>query len=167
LRLTGGIGDILIKAEWDDKGKWYDKYFFEFSYYIFVIAIMLNIFLAIIVTTFAQLRDQKKSRLEDMKNVCFICGYSRQALDKDGNGFHTHIRTDHYLWHYVHFIIHLREKDPTEYTGLESYVAALFARGDIGWVPLNRALCVRVQETSAAEAVERKLQELEKVLATS
>jgi hypothetical protein len=167
LRLTGGIGDILIKASWDNKGRWYDKFFFEFSYYLFVIAIMLNIFLAIIVTTFAQLRDQKKSCLVDMQNVCFICGYSRQVLDKDGNGFETHIKTDHYMWYYIHFIIHLREKDPTEYTGLESHVAALFARSDVSWVPLNKALCLRAQDdASAAEAVEQKLQELEKVLAS-
>ena len=167
MRLTGGIGDILVKASWDNKGRWYDKFFFEFSYFLFVIAIMLNIFLAIIVTTFAQLRDLKKSRLADMQNVCFMCGYSRQALDKDGNGFATHIKADHYLWHYVHFIVHLREKDPTEYTGLESYVARLFAKGEVDWMPLNKALCIREQEVSAAEAVEQKLEELEKALATS
>ena len=167
LRLTGGIGDILIKAEWDEKGRWYDKYFFEFTYFLLVIIIMLNVFLAIIVTTFAQLRDLKKSRLEDMESVCFMCGTSSEVLERDGNGFNSHIKKDHYLWHYLHFIVHLREKDPTEYTGVESAIAAQFARGDVAWMPLNKALCLRGLETAGTEALENKLKELEHALSTA
>jgi len=166
LRLTGGIGDILIKAQWDDKRQWYEKYIYEFTYYLLVIVIMLNIFLAIIVSTFAQLRDQKKAIMEDMKGVCFVCGLSREALDRDGNGFETHIKKDHYLWHYVHFLVHLREKDPTEYTGVESCVAELLVKGDIAWMPLDKALTMDlgVQEQSEPEAVKARLAQLEALL---
>ncbi len=134
---------------------------------MFVIVIMLNIFLAIIVSTFAQLRDQKKAIMEDMKGVCFVCGLSREALDRDGNGFEAHIKQDHYLWHYVHFLVHLREKDPTEYTGVESCVADLLAKGDIAWMPLDKALSMNmgVQEQSEPEAIQERLTQLEALLA--
>lgn len=134
---------------------------------MFVIVIMLNIFLAIIVSTFAQLRDQKKAIMEDMKGVCFVCGLSREALDRDGNGFEAHIKQDHYLWHYVHFLVHLREKDPTEYTGVESCVADLLAKGDIAWMPLDKALSMNtgVQEKSEPEAIQERLTQLEALLA--
>lgn len=42
----------------------------------------------------------------------------------DGNkGYTYHIKEDHNLWKYLFFIAYLREKEETEYTGLESYVA--------------------------------------------
>ena len=164
--MSGGIGDILIKVEWDEKENWYEKYIYEFTYFLLVIVVMLNVVLAIIVSTFAQLRDQKKAIMEDMKGVCFICGLTRETLDRDGNGFETHIKHDHYLWHYVQFVVHLREKDPTEYTGVESCVAELLERSDIGWMPLNVALSMdnSAQDQSEPEAVQKRVTELESVL---
>ena len=108
-----------------------------------VVVIVLNIFLGIIVSTFAQLRDEKKGIHEDMENICFICGIDRQTFDKDGEGFESHIKSDHFLWNYINFIVHLREKDPTEYTGVESYIAERVGDNKIEWFPQNRALVLR------------------------
>lgn len=116
--------------------------------------ILLNIFLGIIVSTFAQLRDEKKMIKEDMENNCFICNIDRQTFDKDGNGFAAHIKQDHYLWHYINFVVHLREKDPTEYTGVESYIADMLKGHNIGWFPLHKALVLGDSEPSEKQALE-------------
>ncbi len=57
-----------------------------------------------------------------MKNKCFICNLDRYTFDKYSDGFERHIDKDHNLWQYVYYIVHMQMKDPTEYTGIESYV---------------------------------------------
>ena len=36
--------------------------------------------------------------------------------------FEEHIRREHNMWHYLYFIVLIKVKDPTEFTGPESYV---------------------------------------------
>ena len=42
------------------------------------------------------------------------------------------------MWNYVFFIAYLRDKDETEYTGIESYVAEKVKNNDTNWFPFNR-----------------------------
>ena len=69
-----------------------------------------------------ELRDQKKSRDFDTKNKCFICNIDRYVFDRYAEGFEHHIEQDHNLWNYLFYILYLKSKDPTEFTGVESYV---------------------------------------------
>ena len=47
------------------------------------------------------------------------------------------------MWTYVFYIVHLQSKDSTDYTGIESYVNDLYEGGDISWVPLMKAICLK------------------------
>ena len=38
--------------------------------------------------------------------------------------------------------MHTLSKDPTEFTGIESYVAEMYEKEDISWVPIMKALCL-------------------------
>ena len=60
---------------------------------------------------------------EDMKNVCFICGLERDVFDQFADGFENHIERDHNLWNYLYFLYHLKITPPTDYNGIESYIA--------------------------------------------
>ena len=123
-----------------------------------VILTILNIFLGIIVSTFAQLRDDKKNRKDDTENRCFICNIDRQVFDKDGVGFEHHIRNDHYLWNYINYKVYLKEKDTTEYTGVESYISDLIKKEDISWIPLHRSLILpdkREEKIELEEFIEK------------
>lgn len=62
----------------------------------------------------------------DKNNSCYICNEERARFDKEGGGFINHITDDHDLWMYVFYIVHLEAKDPTEMTGVESYVHGLY-----------------------------------------
>jgi len=42
------------------------------------------------------------------------------------------------MWNYVNFIAFLKEKDPTDYTGIESYIEDKLKEGDVSWFPLNK-----------------------------
>lgn len=37
--------------------------------------------------------------------------------------FEEHIKLEHNIWNYLYFIVLVREKNKTDYTGPESYVA--------------------------------------------
>ena len=50
---------------------------------------------------------------------------------------------DHNLWAYVFYIVHLQSKDSTDYTGIESIVNDLYESGDVSWVPLMKAICLK------------------------
>ena len=46
----------------------------------------------------------------------------RGAFDNKTVSFEEHFRMEHNLWHYLYFIVLIKVKDPTEFTGPESYV---------------------------------------------
>jgi hypothetical protein len=53
-----------------------------------------------------------------------------------------HIKKEHNLWQYVFFLIHLNEKDTTDYNGTESFIAEKLEQDDITWFPFNKAICL-------------------------
>ena len=66
-----------------------------------------------------------------------ILGLDRSAFDSKKVTFHEHITKEHNPWHYLHFIVLLKEKVYTEFTGPESYVASCIEVG-------SNAVCVCV-----------------------
>ena len=46
----------------------------------------------------------------------------RSAFDNKSISFEEHIKEEHNMWHYLYFIVLVKVKDPTEFTGPESYV---------------------------------------------
>lgn len=97
----------------------------------------------------------------DKKNFCYICNIDRATFDKEAEGgMSQHINQDHDLWKYVFYIVHLEAKDPTEMTGIESYVFNLYKADDVLWMPRSKALCLQIkQEDEGEEAEMQKLQD--------
>ena len=78
-----------------------------------------------------------------MKNRCFICGLTRQKLDRDTEtGFEYHVAMDHETWNYVFFMIHLQVKDKSDMNGVESYIKDKFEAMETTWFPLHRCLAI-------------------------
>jgi len=62
--------------------------------------------------------------------ICFAClflvlGLDRSQFDNKTVSYEDHIRHEHNMWHYLYFIVLVRVKDPTEFTGPESYVSSM------------------------------------------
>lgn len=68
-------------------------------------------------------------------------GLERDKFDNKTVTFEEHIKVEHNMWHYLFFIVLVKVKDSTEYTGPESYVAEMIRvrptspRFDIGADP--------------------------------
>lgn len=145
LRTGGGMGEFLpaeTAAEFNSLA-YNIRFFFDVSFFLLVITILLNVIFGIIIDTFAELREKSSMQSEDMKNVCYICGLNRQALDRDTDeGFEMHVNEDHEVWNYVYFLIHLQIKDKSDMNGVESYIKEKFEMQETSWFPLHR--CLRI-----------------------
>ena len=110
------------------------RFFFDNLYNALLLIIMLNILSGIIIDTFGSLREELSTYTNDLTSFCFICGYDKETIEKESTNqisFNYHLKVlinyntqnEHYQWYYLFYIAYLKEKDPTEYTGIESYVA--------------------------------------------
>ena len=52
------------------------------------------------------------------------------------------------MWHYLYFIVHLRTKSQTEYTGPESFVSTLIQQNDLKWFPRHQAMSLQLLPTN-------------------
>ena len=52
-------------------------------------------------------------------------GLQRSAFDNKTVSFEDHVRLEHNMWHYLNFIVLVKTKKSTEFTGPESYVSEM------------------------------------------
>ncbi|CUI11444.1 inositol 1,4,5-trisphosphate/ryanodine receptor, putative, partial [Bodo saltans] len=150
LRQGGGIGDAM-KSVSLGQPYYLRRTLYDFLFWAIMIVIFLNILFGIIIDTFAELRDDKSKKEEDMRTKCLVCGIDSYTFDRYGTGFHEHIKKEHNMWQYLYFIHHLRRKESTEYTGQESYVAVCVAKGDISFFPAGKCSSLKNIPISGAE----------------
>merc|ERR1712051_210752 len=121
LRNGGGIGDVL-RSPSNTEPLFPARVIYDMLFFFLVIIIVLNLIFGVIIDTFADLRAEKQEKEETLKNSCFIRGLERKEFDNKNVTFEDHIRREHNMWHYLYFIVLIKVKDPTEFTGPESYV---------------------------------------------
>jgi len=138
----GGMADFLPKRSITDTLNFSLRFFFDLSFFVIVIIILLNVIFGIIIDTFAAMREETESKQADMKNNCFICSIDRYTFDRQGTPFEIHIKEEHNMWKYLYYLVYLKTKDATELTGLESYVMNLVEAEDVGFYPVLKASCL-------------------------
>ncbi|KAB0349846.1 hypothetical protein FD754_014703, partial [Muntiacus muntjak] len=132
LRNGGGVGDVLRRPS-KDEPLFAARVVYDLLFYFIVIIIVLNLIFGVIIDTFADLRSEKQKKEEILKTTCFICGLERDKFDNKTVSFEEHIKSEHNMWHYLYFLVLVKVKDPTEYTGPESYVAQMIVDEMVGW----------------------------------
>ena len=152
----GDIGHIMEPRPADDSRHWF-LVVYQFSYYLIVITVLLNVIFGIIIDTFGELRTRQAAKRRHMESVCFICGVDRFTFDTQGAGFERHIKSDHNMWAYLYMLVHVREKDRTEYNGWEQYVADKMENLDTSFFPRNNAVVLREhRQREQAESLQLK-----------
>uniref|UniRef100_A0A674EW97 Inositol 1,4,5-trisphosphate receptor n=1 Tax=Salmo trutta TaxID=8032 RepID=A0A674EW97_SALTR len=158
LRNGGGVGDVLRKPSKDDP-LFVARVVYDLLFFFIVIIIVLNLIFGVIIDTFADLRSEKQRKEEILKTTCFICGLERDKFDNKTVSFEEHITSEHNMWHYLYFLVLVRVKDPTEYTGPESYVAQMIKEKNLDWFPRMRAMSLVSSEGESEQNEMRSLQE--------
>ena len=90
----------------------------------------------------------------------FCKGLDRSQFDNRATSFEDHIRNEHNMWHYLYFIVLIRVKDPTEFTGPDSYVHAMIQEKNLDWFPRLRAISLATAEQDSEEAEQSEMRSL-------
>merc|ERR1712100_549277 len=179
----GGMADFLTWRPIQDVERGYNKmtdpnflfrFVFDLSFFCVILVILMNVIFGIIIDTFSALRDMTESKINDMKTTCFICSIDRYTFDRQGTPFDIHIKQEHNMWKYLYYLVYLKTKDETEYTGLETYVAGLCEEDNVGFYPIHKSMCLdaddeeedpfQVDVVSKFENVQREVTFLKKTV---
>uniref|UniRef100_A0A8C2WMF4 Inositol 1,4,5-trisphosphate receptor n=1 Tax=Cyclopterus lumpus TaxID=8103 RepID=A0A8C2WMF4_CYCLU len=158
LRSGGGVGDVLRKPS-KEEPLFAARVIYDMLFFFMVIIIVLNLIFGVIIDTFADLRSEKQKKEEILKTTCFICGLERDKFDNKTVTFEEHIKVEHNMWHYLFFIVLVKVKDSTEYTGPESYVAEMIREHNLDWFPRMRAMSLVSSDADGEQNEIRNLQE--------
>ncbi|XP_030632117.1 inositol 1,4,5-trisphosphate receptor type 1 [Chanos chanos] len=158
LRSGGGVGDVLRKPS-KEEPLFAARVIYDLLFFFMVIIIVLNLIFGVIIDTFADLRSEKQKKEEVLKTTCFICGLERDKFDNKTVTFEEHIKVEHNMWHYLFFIVLVKVKDSTEYTGPESYVAEMIREHNLDWFPRMRAMSLVSSDAEGEQNEIRNLQE--------
>lgn len=143
-KYDGGIGGSLIEVDYDRSWHYVLKrMLYDNAYNIVLCLVMINIVFGIMLDTFSELRDTEVKRQEDQNTKCTICHIDSSTFDRRSEGgFSRHTEQDHNMWDYVYFIVWLQKKNPTERTGMESYMSQMIFEEDPGFFPVGKSLAL-------------------------
>lgn len=119
LRNEGGIGEVLRKHSSSEP---LIRFVYDLLFFFIIIIITLNLIFGVIIDTFSDLRQEKQQKDYTLRNTCFICGLDRTKFDNKTISFDEHTKMEHNMWKYLYFLILIKVKDKTEFTGPESFV---------------------------------------------
>jgi len=116
---------------------------YNLSFLVCVTLTMPSIIGGIIIDAFSEVRSQAAAIEEDTKTMCFICNIERDAFDQSGLDFEKHIRSEHNMWSYIWYVIHLSSRKRVDFTGQEQNVWDLLTQGKISFMPLKKARIIQ------------------------
>ncbi|RNA42187.1 inositol 1-4-5-trisphosphate receptor isoform X1 [Brachionus plicatilis] len=169
LRNGGGIGDVLRKPS-STETLFFFRVVYDLLFFFIVIIITLNLIFGIVIDTFGDLRQEKQEKDYTLKNTCFICGLDRSKFDNKSISFEDHIKLEHNMWNYLYFLILLKVKDKTEFTGQESFVYQCIKDKSLEWFPRMRAMSLdkldRSDEENEINFLKNKLEETNSMMSS-
>jgi len=116
---------------------------FGFAYFFLVNLVITAIVSGIIIDTFSEMRTASKDVHLDLQKSCFVCDLESDDFERSGVSYQSHLKEDHNLWKYVWLIMHLRQKERTDYTGLEMHVAPLLDRHSTRAFPIKKSKAIQ------------------------
>ena len=116
----------------------YERLAFDNLFNLILVILVLQIVSGIIIDTFSSMREDAENVEEDAKNNCFICGKTRDEIEKieaRQGAFEKHTTNLHNPWSYIYFMLYLQQKPDLDYTATESYVNDKVSIQDNSWFP--------------------------------
>ena len=145
----GNLGNFIdTKEESINYSGDMERYALDISYTIIMVSVVWQMVSGIIIDSFDGLRGDREELENDMETTCFICGLDREKIEKyyiGKEGFEKHLQ-DHNVNNYFFYIFYLEDKDPNEYSGLESYVKKDLDKESTRWFPIGRSLKIEEWE---------------------
>ena len=113
---------MMIKVSFERHTSNYIKrVFFDVTYFLICIIIMIDLVFGIILGTFAEMREQERIQVMDKYNHCFICDETRANLEKNKEDFKTHNEITHNLWNYTYYMIYLKNAELNNLNAIDTF----------------------------------------------
>lgn len=141
LRSGGGIGDVLERPV-RGSGLWTGMYLYNFSFFMVINIVLMNIFFGIIIDSFAEKRAKDAEIQEEVEGQCFICGIQKSTFEIENSPWNQHIYTAHNMHSYMAFIISVNQKNKSDCSGIEKHVKKSLEEGVIIFFPINRCMSI-------------------------
>jgi len=136
-------GDMAEVLDDPDEGTYHVRMLFDLSFFLILGILLFDMVTGIILDTFGALREEVAERENILKNESFMSGLDRKDIEEAGGlNFDSINESDQSVWHYIFFVIHLRNKKPSEMTGIESYVYECLQEDDTTWIPNRTSLAM-------------------------
>jgi hypothetical protein len=157
-QLAGSAGDMLGNLATVDNGggQYIERMIYDSSFFIWVGVVLVNVITGLMVDSFGALREERAEKEETLEGQCFVCGISRNDFDDldlgaDSPPFSAHQEVEHNHWTYVYYVAYLRSKNPTDYTGIETFVFEQIEHKSLDWIPnkTSAAIDAHNKESSA------------------
>lgn len=108
---------------------------------------------------FTSIRDERAAKEKDVDDKCFVCSIGRFSFERRLGGFLNHVKREHNPLHYLFYLDYLFKRNPTEYTGLESYVRQHLDASKYDWIPIGRAMQTDREMLLGTEQSEKKVED--------
>jgi len=152
---AGDIGEVLDNIS-NRQNDYMRRVLFDLSFFVWVGVLLFNIITGLMVDGFGSLREEDNARRDILDNSCFVCGLLRSTYDDtpnfQGPSFDRHKDTDHDFWAYVNFYVYLKRKDPSDYSGVETYVWGQISEDSIEWIPMRMSSAIQAAHAQSHHA---------------
>jgi hypothetical protein len=147
----GSMSEVVDNVSNRDGNTYLARVAFDLSFFVWVGILLFNVITGLIVDTFSSLREEANKREGVLTDSCFVCGITRDHYDDFGlpnsaPTFDMHKNEVHGMWNYVCFYFHLKQKAPSEFDGVESYVASLLKAASLDWIPVKETFVTHSHE---------------------
>ena len=140
MRLDTNIGEYF--AVWQLSEKRYADFIYRILYrdifYVSIIVTMIAVLFNILIDNFSELRIDIINRSIDINEVCFICGTTKEATEKESVDFSKHKDVDHNIWYYLEFLICLKFNNKDSANAVDSYITECVKAKSTAWFPVNK-----------------------------
>jgi len=139
IKMGGGIGDQLGMVSWENNDYW-GRLFYDWTYFFLIILLLVNIINGIVVDTFQQEREDDNKHRDAVENKCFICDQKKTVFLLNGVSYNHHIKFEHNLFNYIHFLMKLKLTDSGELSTTECMIKSKDLHSQVNFFPKDQAL---------------------------
>ena len=140
VRSGGGIGDSLPLTSIKNLYDFSLRYVGDFSFYIIVTLLILNMINGIIITTFSQIREENDKRTEELEDKCYICGKTKVEFKEAKLSFKYHVNEEHNYYTYLRFLLQI--KGQKILTDNEEFIRESILKEDLEFLPTNYSMSI-------------------------
>ena len=140
IRARGGAADQMIRVSFERNFTNYvRRIFFDVTYFLICIIIMIDLVFGIIIGTFSEMRSEEIKHQIDKENHCFICHVTREVAEKNNReDFVHHREVTHNLWNYVDYMIFLKFSDLHDLNAANAFARINLDAKNICFLPSSK-----------------------------